>query len=344
MRIAVVSDAWLPQTNGVVRTLRETVRCLEGAGHRVSTVTPMCFATFPLPTYPEIRLAAWPWKRVSRILDDIRPEAVHIATEGSLGLAARRWCRARHMPFTTSFHTRFPEYVRMRAPVPEAWTWRLLRWFHGAAVRTMVPTPSQQNALESHGFRRPALWTRGVDTELFHPRQRAELPGPRPVLMYMGRVAVEKNIGAFLDMDVPGTKWVVGGGPALNELCARHADVRFVGPKYGTELATLLASADVFVFPSRTDTFGIVLLEAMACGLPVAAYPVAGPLDVVRQGETGVLDADLATAARGAMTLDRSACRSQALEHTWERATSQFLDNLVPASAWADIGLRMPGG
>lgn len=329
MRIALVSDAWLPQTNGVVRTLRETARCLEAAGHRVRTVTPVSFATFPLPTYPEIRLAAWPWRRVGRILDGFRPEAVHIATEGSLGLAARHWCRARGMPFTTSFHTRFPEYVRMRAPVPERWTWRLLRWFHDAAVRTMVPTQSQQAALESHGFRRPALWTRGVDTELFHPRRRGELPGSRPVLMYMGRVAVEKNIGAFLDMDVPGEKWVVGGGPAAASLQAGYPHAHFVGPKFGVELATLLASADVFVFPSRTDTFGIVLLEAMASGLPVAAYPVPGPRDVVRPGETGVLGEDLAAAARGALSLDRGACRRQALEHTWERATAQFLGNLA---------------
>ncbi|MEJ2521420.1 MAG: glycosyltransferase family 1 protein [Gammaproteobacteria bacterium] len=331
MRIALVSDAWRPQTNGVVRTLGETVRCLAVRGHDVRTVTPVPFATFPCPTYPEIRLAAWPWSRVARILDSFRPDAVHVATEGPLGLAARAWCRRRQLPFTTSFHTRFPEYVRLRAPVPESWTWRLLRWFHDPAVRTMVPTASQQADLAAHGFRDPVLWARGVDTDLFRPDRRGELPGPGPALMYMGRVAVEKNLEAFLDLDVPGTKWVVGGGPALEAFRERYPGARFTGPKYGTALATLLASADVFVFPSRTDTFGVVLLEAMASSLPVAAFPVPGPRDVVRQGRTGVLDEDLAAAIAGALQLDRAACRQQALEHTWERATAQFAGNLAPA-------------
>lgn len=331
MRIAVVSDAWLPQTNGVVRTLGQTLRCAEAAGHTVQAVTPVPFATFPCPTYPEIRLAAWPWRRVGRILESFRPDAVHIATEGPLGVAARRWCGRRRLPFTTSFHTRFPEYVRMRAPVPERWTWGILRWFHGAAVRTMVPTASQQADLAARGFRSPVLWSRGVDTDLFRPERRGRLPGPGPAMMYMGRVAVEKNIEAFLALELPGTKWVVGGGPALEDFRHRYPDARFTGPKYGVELATLLASADVFVFPSRTDTFGVVLLEAMACGLPVAAFPVPGPADVVRAGVTGVLDEDLGAAIRGALQLDRAACRAQALEHTWERASAQFIDNLAPA-------------
>jgi glycosyltransferase involved in cell wall biosynthesis len=332
VKIAIVSDAWLPQTNGVVRTLRETARCLNELGHRVQTVTPTSFHTVPCPTYPEIRLAAWPWGRTRRILDDFRPDAVHIATEGPIGLAGRRWCQARGMPFTTSFHTRFPEYVRLRAPIPEAWTWSVLRWFHGAGARTLAPTRTQCDELESRGFRGAVLWGRGVDTELFHPGRRTELPGPGPHLMYMGRVAVEKNIEAFLALETPGTRWVVGGGPAFGALKAAHPDVHFVGPKFGVELATLLASADVFVFPSLTDTFGIVLLEAMACGLPVAAYPVPGPQDVVRQGETGVLDKDLLlSAVFGALALDRAACRRQALEHTWTRATEQFRGHLVAA-------------
>ncbi|MFU8897024.1 MAG: glycosyltransferase family 4 protein [Gammaproteobacteria bacterium] len=331
MKIAIVSDAWLPQTNGVVRTLRETARCLEALGHRVQMVMPLPFHTFPCPTYPEIRLAAWPWGRARRILDDFRPDAVHIATEGPIGLAGRRWCQARSMPFTTSFHTRFPEYVRLRAPIPEAFTWSVLRWFHAAGTRTLAPTRRQCDELESRGFRGPVLWGRGVDTELFHPGRRTVLPGPGPHLMYMGRVAVEKNIEAFLALESPGTRWVVGGGPAFAALRAAHPEVHFVGPKFGVELATLLASADVFVFPSLTDTFGIVLLEAMACGLPVAAYPVPGPRDVVRQGETGVLDTDLETAVHGALSLDRAACRRQALEHTWARATEQFRGHLVAA-------------
>ena len=331
MRIALVSDAWIPQTNGVVRTLQETARCLEAAGHKVATVTPTPFRTFPCPTYPEIRLAAWPWNRVRRILEAFEPDAVHVATEGPIGLAGRRWCMSSGVNFTTSFHTRFPEYVRLRAPIPEAWTWRVLRWFHDAAARTLVPTATQQAELASRGFRSPVVWGRGVDVDLFHPGLRAPLPGPGPHLMYMGRVSVEKNIEDFLRLDLPGTKWVVGGGPALESLRAAWPDIHFVGPKFGTELATLLASADVFVFPSRTDTFGIVLLEAMACGLPVAAYPVPGPRDVVRHGESGVLHEDLATAVRGALELDRLACRSAALEHTWERATEQFCAHLAAA-------------
>jgi len=331
MRIALVSDAWLPQTNGVVRTLGETTRCLEAAGHQVRAVTPLPFRTFPCPTYPEIRLAAWPWSRVRRILDEFQPDAVHIATEGPIGLAGRRWCRLRGQTFTTSFHTRFPEYVRLRAPVPLAWTWRVLRWFHDAGARTLVPTTTQQAELSSRGFHSPVVWGRGVDTDLFHPARRDALPGAGPHLMYLGRVAVEKNIEAFLQLDVPGTRWVVGGGPALESFRQAWPEVNFVGARYGVELATLLASADVFVFPSRTDTFGIVLLEAMACGLPVAAYPVDGPRDVVRHGETGILDDDLATAVRGALELDRAACRRQALEHTWERATEQFCTHLVAA-------------
>ena len=331
MKIALVSDAWLPQTNGVVRTLRETSRCLEAAGHAVATVTPTPFMTVPCPTYPEIRLAAWPWRRVRNILDDFRPDAVHVATEGPIGLAGRAWCRSRGIAFTSSFHTRFPEYVRLRAPIPEGWTWRALRWFHDAAARTLVPTSTQQAELASRGFRNPVVWGRGVDTELFRPERRAGLPGPGPHLVYLGRVAVEKNISAFLALEVPGTKWVIGGGPALASFQQDWPTVNFLGPRYGQELASLLASGDVFVFPSRTDTFGIVLLEAMACGLPIAAYPVPGPADVVRHGETGVLDEDLGAAVRGALALDRGACRRQALEHSWERATEQFRAHLAPA-------------
>jgi glycosyltransferase involved in cell wall biosynthesis len=331
VRIALVSDAWLPQTNGVVRTLRETARCLSAAGHEVRLVTPLPFSTFPCPGYAEIRLAAWPWRRVARILDAFEPDTVHIATEGPIGLAGRQWCRNRGRRFTTSFHTRFPEYVRLRVPIPENWTWRALRWFHDPAARTLVPTATQQGELAARGFHSPVVWGRGVDTGLFYPRRGADLPGLGPHLMYMGRVAVEKNIGAFLALELPGTKWVVGGGPALDSLQAAWPAVNFVGPKHGEELAALLASADAFVFPSRTDTFGIVLLEAMACGLPVAAYPVPGPRDVIRHGESGILAEDLAEAVRGALQLDRAACRQHALEHTWERATEQFCAHLVPA-------------
>jgi glycosyltransferase involved in cell wall biosynthesis len=332
----------MPQTNGVVRTLTTTVRVLEARGHRVHPVTPVPFATFPLPTYPDVRVAIRPGRTVARILDGIDPERVHIATEGPIGLAARAWCLRRGRAFTTSFHTRFPEYLRLRAPVPEAWSYRVLRWFHAPAARTLVPTPSQRDALAARGFRNLRVWGRGVDTSLFRPDNPATLQGPRPVLMYMGRVAVEKNIEAFLRLRVPGSKVVVGDGPALDDLRRSWPEVTFTGARYGRELAAMLAAADVFVFPSRTDTFGVVLLEAMACGIPVAAYPVTGPRDVVVNGVTGVLDEDLNAAVRGALTLDAGACRRFALERSWEAATDQFLAALVPASAVDPV--RKPRG
>ena len=342
MRIALASDAWMPQTNGVVRTLTNTMRVLEARGHRVHAITPVPFATLPLPTYPDIRVAVRPGRRVARILDRIDPERVHIATEGPVGLAARAWCLSRRRAVTTTFHTRFPEYLRLRAPVPEAWSYRVLRRFHDPASRTLVPTGSQREALAARGFRNLGVWGRGVDTGLFRPDNAARLDVPRPVLMYMGRVAVEKNIEAFLRLRVPGTKVVVGDGPALEDLKRSWPGVTFTGARFGEALASLLAAADVFVFPSRTDTFGVVLLEAMACGVPVAAYPVTGPRDVVVDGVTGVLDEDLAAAVLGALRLDRGACRRYALEHSWEAATDQFLAALVPASAVDPV--RQPRG
>jgi glycosyltransferase involved in cell wall biosynthesis len=342
MRIALASDAWMPQTNGVVRTLSNTVRTLEDLGHDVRMITPVPFDTLPLPTYPEIRIALRSASRIRRILDTANPERVHIATEGPIGWAARTWCLRRGRAFTTSFHTRFPEYLRMRAPVPERWTYRALAWFHRRAARTLVPTRSQQEDLSRRGFRNLRVWGRGVDTRLFRPGRTGRLRGQRPILMYMGRVAVEKNIEAFLNLRVPGTRVVVGDGPALSRLRAQWPDVQFLGARYGDDLAATLADADVFVFPSRTDTFGVVLLEAMACGVPVAAYPVTGPVDVVVDGLTGVLDNDLDTAVRGALRLDPEACRKYALERSWAAATQQFLDALVPALPVDSLG--QPGG
>jgi glycosyltransferase involved in cell wall biosynthesis len=269
------------------------------------------------------------------MLHEFSPDAVHIATEGPLGQAARQWCLREGMPFTTSYHTQFPQYIRARFPIPEGWSYAFLRRFHGAAQRVMVATEHIRRDLERNGFRNLAMWTRGVDLELFRPGDRAFLPGTRPILLYAGRVAVEKNLEAFLGLESPGTKYVIGGGPALEELRARFPAAVFTGYKYGEELARHLASADVFVFPSRTDTFGLVLLEAMACGVPVAAYPVVGPIDVVRTGVSGCLHDDLATAVSGALQLDREACRRHALQFTWERATRQFLDNLAPRTAAA---------
>lgn len=334
MKVAIVTDAWRPQTNGVVQTLSTTAQTLRAAGHEVLVVEPGQFRTFPCPTYPEIRLAWFAYRRLSQLLEEFAPDCIHIATEGPLGGAARTWCLRNRFAFTTSYHTQFPEYVRARAPIPLALSYAHLRRFHSAAVRTMVATPSLQKQLETRGFRNIVRWTRGVDVELFKPGDapatKQFLALPRPIFVYVGRVAVEKNIEAFLDLDLPGTKLVIGDGPERRSLQAEFPTAQFVGYKFGAELAAHLAAADVFVFPSRTDTFGLVLLEALACGVPVAAYPVIGPIDVIRNGTTGVLDEDLRAAALAALRLDPAKCRAFALAHTWEAATKQFLGNLAP--------------
>jgi glycosyltransferase involved in cell wall biosynthesis len=333
VKIAIVTDAWRPQTNGVVKTLSTTADGLRALGHDVTVIEPNQFKTFPCPTYPEIRLAWLPYGRLSSLLEDFGPDAIHIATEGTLGGAARKWCLRRGFPFTTSYHTQFPEYVRARVPIPLAVSYAHLRRFHSAAARTMVATPAMQRLLESRGFRNIVRWTRGVDVGLFKPRDKKYLDLPRPIAMYVGRVAVEKNIEAFLKLDLPGTKVVVGDGPARAELEKKYPAAKFVGYKYGEELASHVAASDVFVFPSRTDTFGLVLLEAMACGVPVAAYPVTGPIDVVTQGVTGELNEDLRAAALAALKLDPQQCRAYALANTWENATRQFLSQLAPRAA-----------
>lgn len=336
MDIAIVTDAWRPQVNGVVTTLSRTAETLAHFGHRVKVIAPDGFRTIPCPTYPEIRLAWCPAAAVAHQLDTFGPERIHIATEGPLGLAARRYCRRRGLKFTTSYHTQFPQYLRARAPIPLAVSYAFLRWFHSAAERTMVATASQRRDLHMHGFRQLVPWGRSVDTRLFRPGERALLTDPRPIWIYAGRVAVEKSIEEFLALDLPGTKYVVGDGPARPDLQRRFPGARFTGYRFGEELAALLGAADVFVFPSRTDTFGIVMLEAMACGLPVAAYPVTGPLDIVEQGVTGVLLHNLRSAALEALHLDRQRCREAALQHSWERATQQFLGNLVPVNGVAE--------
>lgn len=344
MNVAIVTDAWRPQTNGVVQTLSTTVQTLRAAGHEVLVVEPGQFRTFPCPTYPEIRLAWFPYRRLSQLLEEFAPDCIHIATEGTLGGAARTWCLRNRFAFTTSYHTQFPEYVRARAPIPLALSYAHLRRFHSAAARTMVATPSLQKQLEIRGFRHIVRWTRGVDVELFKPgdapANKQFLALPRPIFVYLGRVAVEKNIEAFLDLDLPGTKLVIGDGPERRSLQAEFPTAQFVGYKFGAELAAHLAAADVFVFPSRTDTFGLVLLEALACGVPVAAYPVIGPIDVIRNGTTGVLDEDLRAAALAALRLDPAKCRAFALAHTWEAATKQFLGNLAPRQAEEIVRLK----
>lgn len=331
MKIAICTDAWLPQVNGVVTTLSRTRDELETFGHEVQVFSPASgFRTFPLPTYPEIRLAWWPGPRLARLLEEFTPDRVHIATEGPIGLAARAWCLRHGWRFTTSYHTRFPELVQARLPVPVGPVYRLLRWFHGHADATLVATPQMRAHLQAQGFANVVLWGRGVDTALFAPTRRLPLDLPRPVWVYAGRLAVEKNLEAFLALPLPGSKLVIGDGPDRARLAARFPTVHFAGYRFGAELAGWIAAGDVFVFPSRSETFGLVMLEAMACGLPVAAYPVTGPIDVVQDGVTGVLRDDLHTACLAALALDRAAVRAAALRCSWERAAREFESHLVP--------------
>lgn len=328
MRIAIISDAGEPQVNGVVNTLRSTVRCLRTLGHEVIMLTPRDFRTFACPTYPEIRLAYKPYARIAERLEEFGPDCIHIATEGPMGIAARRYCVRNKLNFTTAYHTRFPEYLAARKLLPRALTYRLLRWFHGRSQAVMVPTPAMKLALEEEGFRNVVLWGRGVDTEHFKPSTEDHACIERPLFLYVGRVAVEKNIEAFLKLDLPGTKWVVGDGPLHEDLSQRYPNVRFLGAKGHDELPAYYNCADVFVFPSKTDTFGLVLLEAMACGIPVAAYPVEGPIDVVDGGVSGILSNDLKLACMKALTLNKETVRSHAQRRSWESATQQFLQHL----------------
>jgi glycosyltransferase involved in cell wall biosynthesis len=333
MRIAIVTDAWHPQINGVVMTLTHTRDELVRLGHEVLMLTPQDFATVPCPTYPEIRLSLLPGRALAQRLAAFAPEGLHIATEGPLGLAARSWAMKHGAPFTTSFHTRFPEYVRLRTGIPLAVSYALIRWFHRPAHTVMVATPTLRDELADRGVQRLGIWSRGVDTELFRPRAKEFLSAPRPIFMFVGRVAIEKNIEAFLRLDLPGTKYVVGAGPDRDALQRKYPDVRFTGYKLGEELACYLAAADVFVFPSRTDTFGLVLIEALACGVPVAAFPVQGPIDIIEDGVTGCLDDDLGAAANRALSLDPARCRAEALKYTWTECTQQFLSHLTGARA-----------
>jgi glycosyltransferase involved in cell wall biosynthesis len=329
MRILIVTDAWLPQTNGVVNTLRQTASWLGRLGHEVRLATPQEFRTVPCPTYPEIRVAIFPYRKMASIIDDFQPEALHIATEGPLGLAARRYCVDHGLRFTTSYHTQFPQYLRSRYPIPMWASYLALLWFHSAAERCMVSTQTVRNQLTARGFKNLARWQRGVDTELFRPREKAFLSYPRPIAAYVGRVAIEKNVDAFLSMPWSGTKVVIGDGPELPRLKAAYPDAVYAGFRFGEDLARHLAAADVLVFPSLTDTFGLVNLEAMACGVPVAAYPVTGPIDVVDDGVTGALDDDLARATQRALTLDPRACRERAERSGWDTCTHEFESNLV---------------
>ena len=335
MRILIATDSWSPQINGVAVTLRETIRGLQARGHAVEVIGPDRFRSVPCPSYPEIRLALVPFRRLAQIADLFAPGAIHVATEGPVGHAARKYCIKRRLAFTSAYHTNFPEYVHARVRLPINLTYEWLRRFHQPSNAVMVSTRALHDALVQRGFKNLKVWSRGVDSHLFRPGPRLTNNWPRPVSMYVGRLAVEKNVEAFLALDLPGTKVIVGDGPRRPRLERRFPNAVFTGAKVGEELAAHYRSADVFVFPSRTDTFGLVLLEAMASGTPVAAFPVTGPIDVVAEGRGGVLSEDLRSAVFSALKLDRDIVRREALGFSWESATSQFILNLDPDRAAA---------
>ncbi|WP_213770135.1 glycosyltransferase family 1 protein [Bradyrhizobium sp. dw_78] len=328
MRILVATDAWHPQVNGVVRTLTMMAEAARTFGVEISFLTPQSFRTFAMPSYPDLRLALPSPAKTADLIEAARPDAIHIATEGPIGFLVRRYCRKRGLPFTTGFHTRFPEYVSARLPIPESWIWAALRRFHGPSRAVMAATPALATELRARGFRNVVLWPRGVDTALFHPRH-VDLGLKRPIFACVGRVAVEKNLEAFLDLDLPGTKLIVGDGPARSALARKYPQAVFLGARQGEELAQAYAAADVFVFPSRTDTFGLVLLEALASGLPVAAFPVTGPRDVIGAAPVGVLNDDLRAACFSALSISRETCVAFAKEHTWEASARAFVDHNV---------------
>lgn len=330
LKVLIVTDAWRPQVNGVVTTLEMLGRELRALGHEVRYATPQGRFTLPLPTYPEIRLAFFPRKGLEKLIREFAPDAVHISTEGTMGLSARAICLEHGIEFTTAFHTRFPDYVHARFPfVPAEYVWRWELWFHRNAMATMARTPSMQRELQAHGFRNVRLWEGGVDVEHFRPLPDASLPYPRPIFLYVGRVAIEKNIEAFLSLDLPGTKVVVGPGPALGTLARKYSTAKFLGPKTGEELVRIYAASDVNVFPSLTDTFGLVMLEALACGTPVATFPHDVMKDVVGTCSAAALDPDLGVACRRALSLSRSEARAFALTRSCHASTGQFLANLV---------------
>ncbi|MEQ8326405.1 MAG: glycosyltransferase family 1 protein [Parvibaculum sp.] len=337
LRIVIVSDAAPPQVNGVVRTLQQLTQNLTAMGHEVTFITPDMFTTVPLPTYKEIRLALFPGRKIARMIREANPNAIHIATEGPLGLAARSFCLRKKIPFSTSFHTRFAEYLNARTGIPLSLGYAFLRRFHAKSTALMVATPSLQKELKERGFGEPVIWSRGVDTERYRPRPEFADAHPkglaRPVWLNVGRIAVEKNIEAFLDLDLPGSKMVVGEGPRLEHLKKKYPDAHFTGPLFGEELAEAYAGADVFVFPSKTDTFGLVLIEAMATGTPIAGYPVQGPGDVLAftpDGmKAGALDDDLKTACMAALRLNRDDARAYAMTFAWDACAKQFISNLA---------------
>lgn len=330
MRILIATDAWHPQVNGVVRTLAMTAAAAQSLGADIRFLTPQSFRTIALPSYPGLRVALPASRRIAALIADADPDSIHIATEGPIGLLVRRYCREHGLPFTTSFHTRFPDYISARVPIPEAWIWAVLRWFHRPSQAVMAATPALAAELNQRGFRNVVLWPRGVDVGLFHPRA-TDLGLPRPVFLSVGRVAVEKNLDAFLSLDLPGTKVVVGDGPARAALQQTYPNAVFLGARTGEQLAEVYAAADVFVFPSRTDTFGLVLLEALASGVPIAAFPVTGPRDVIGDAHVGVLNEDLRSACLAALQIAPKACLEFTASLTWEKSAGTFVNNIAEA-------------
>lgn len=347
MRILVATDAWHPQVNGVVRTLTMMAEAAKALGVDINFLTPQSFRTFSMPSYRDLRVALPYQAKIARLIAEARPDSIHIATEGPIGLLARRHCRRHGLPFTTSFHTRFPEYISARLPIPESWIWAALRAFHRPSEAVMAATPGLASELRTRGFRDVVLWPRGVDARQFHPRA-VDLGLPRPVFLSVGRVAVEKNLEAFLELDLPGTKVIIGDGPARAELALKYPQAVFLGTRQGEALAEAYAAADVFVFPSKTDTFGLVLLEALASGIPVAAFPVAGPRDVIGAAPVGALDEDLRIACLSALHISPQACLEFAARHSWEASARAFIENITelrnidPKSYAAPFGAECP--
>jgi len=330
MKIMIITDAWEPQVNGVVRTLKQTRAELTAMGHEVQMITPLEFKTIPCPTYPDISLSLFPGKTVAKKIKDFAPDAMHIATEGPLGISARAYAVKNNLPFSTAYHTRFPEYVKARTGIPLALTYAFLRWFHGPSMAVMAPTIVVKQDLEKYGFTNVVLWSRGVDLSIFKMQESKALNTAHPIFLYVGRVAVEKNINAFLEIDLPGSKWVVGDGPAMAAIREKHPEVNYLGVLQQEELAKVYAAADVFVFPSKTDTFGLVLLEAMACGTPVAAYPVTGPIDVLGDSQAGAMHDDLRIACMQALKIPREVARAHAEKFSWRAASEEFAAHLRP--------------
>lgn len=331
-KILFITDAWYPQTNGVVRTMDSLGNELKKLGHEVHYITPLDFITVPCPTYPEIKLAIKPWPKLYKKIKSINPQIIHISTEGPIGWFARRYCIKNKIKFTTSYHTKFPEYIYERIRLPVKFTYKFMKYFHKNSSNVLVTTESMKEELADNGFdiEKLKVWTRGVKHEVFSSGIKIQRKLKTPIWIYVGRVAIEKNIKAFLDLDIEGSKIIVGGGPQLNELKKKYKDVLFTGMLKDDEIASYLASSDVFVFPSKTDTFGIVIIEALSAGLPIAGYPVPGPKDIVGNSEINTLDWDLKKSALKALTIDKDKCRQLSKKYTWENCAKIFLENVHP--------------